>query len=308
VRKYPTRPISIIVPFGKGSTAELICSVVSDQVSLNIGQLVTIELMPQDNGRAALKRIEYATPDGHTLGIISQSTQVFNSISSNKLLYKPTSLVPVTPLAAVSNVLTVHPTCPADTPAQLALMAKSNPGKLTYASGGEGTSHHLCGLLFASMADVKIKHVPHSISVQGIKSVVEGEITMGFFNLPTVIDHVKSGRLKALAVTSKARSQHLPHVSTFDACGLRGYDVVTWFGIAAPAGTPAELAQLVHSEFAQASTSLTVRSKFEAAGLDAIQQLDPVSFRRVIDSEVERWTLITKSLPGDGALDQTNAN
>jgi tripartite-type tricarboxylate transporter receptor subunit TctC len=203
--------------------------------------------------------------------------------------------VPITPIAAVSNVMTVHPSDPANTPLEVAAAAKAKPGQLSYASGGVGTSHHLGGVLFASIAGVDIKHVPHLISVDGVNKIVSGEITMGFFNLPTVIEDIKAGRLKALAVTSPARSPHLPNVPTLDASGLRGYDLVTWFGFGAPAGTPPAIVQRLRDEFAKAAADPAVKAKFNDAGLDPIDQMQPAEFARLIASDLVRWTPIIKA-------------
>ena len=199
---YPDRPITIIVPFGKGTTADLVAAVVSEAMAKNIGQKVMVELKPGAGGGIAMEQVEKAAPDGYTLAMITQGTHVFNLSLYKTLRYDPQKIIPITPIAAVSNVMTVHPSNPANTPLEVAAAAKAAPGQLTYASGGVGTSHHLGGVLFAALAGVDIKHVPHLVSVDGVKKIVNGEITMGFFNLPTVIDEIKAGKLKALAVTS----------------------------------------------------------------------------------------------------------
>ena len=216
---YPDRSITIVVPFGKGTTADLVAAVVAEAVSRNIDQKVIVELKPGAGGGIAMEQVEKAAPDGYTLAMITQGTHVFNLSLYKTLRYDPQKIIPITPIAAVSNVMTVHPSNPASTPLQVAAAAKAAPGQLTYASGGVGTSHHLSGVLFASMTGVDIKHVPHLVSVDGVKKIVSGEITMGFFNLPTVIDEIKTGKLKALAVTSPARSPHLPELPTLDAAG-----------------------------------------------------------------------------------------
>src|SRR6201747_2862344 len=250
---YPDRPVTIVVPFGKGTTADLVAAVVSEAVSKNIGQNVVVELKPGAGGGIAMSQVSNAAPDGYTLAMITQGTHVFNLSLYKALRYDPQAIMPVTPIAAVSNVMTVHPSNPANTPLEVAAAAKAAPGQLSYASGGVGTSHHLGGVLFASMAGVDIKHVPHLVSVDGVKKIVNGEITMGFFNLPTVIDEIKAGKLKALAVTSPARSPHLPDLPTLDASGLKGYDMVTWFGFGAPGGTPPEIVQRLRDEIARAA-------------------------------------------------------
>jgi tripartite-type tricarboxylate transporter receptor subunit TctC len=292
---YPDGPITIVVPFGKGTTADLIANVVAEAMSKNIGQKVIVELKPGAGGGTAMAQVEKAAPDGATLAMITQGTHVFNLSLYKTLPYDPDKIIPITPISAVSNVMTVHPSNPANTPLEVAAAAKAAPGKLTYASGGVGTSHHLGGVLFASIAGVDIKHVPHLVSVNGINKIVNGEITMGFFNLPTVIDQIKSGKLKALAVTSLKRSPHLPGVPTLDASGLKGYDLVTWFGFGAPAGTPADIVQRLRDEFAKAAADPAVKAKLDAAGLDPIDQLQPAEFVRLIATDRVKWTPIIKS-------------
>jgi tripartite-type tricarboxylate transporter receptor subunit TctC len=289
---YPDRPITIVVPFGKGTTADLIATVVAEAMSKNIGQKVIVELKPGAGGGLAMEQVENAAPDGTTLAMITQGTHVFNLSLYKTLRYDPDRIIPITPIAAVSNVMTVHPSNPANTPMDVAAAARAAPGQLTFASGGIGTSHHLGGVLFASIAGVDIKHVPHLVSVDGVNRIVNGEITMGFFNLPTVIDQIKAGKLKPLAVTSLARSPHLPGVPTLDASGLKGYDLVTWFGFGAPAGTPPEIVQRLHDEFAKAAADPTVKAKLDEAGLDPIDQLQPAEFAGLIASDRAKWTPI----------------
>jgi tripartite-type tricarboxylate transporter receptor subunit TctC len=292
---YPDRPITIVVPFGKGTTAEFVAAVVAETMSKNIGQKVTVELKPGAGGGIAMEQVEKAAADGTTLAMITQGTHVFNLSLYRTLGYNPAKIIPITPISAVSNVMTVHPSNPATTPLEVAAAAKAAPGQLTYASGGVGTSHHLGGVLFAAIAGVDIKHVPHLVSVDGVNKIVSGEITMGFFNLPTVVDQIKAGRLKALGVTSLARSPHLPDVPTLDACGLKGYDLVTWFGFGAPAGTPPEIVQWLRDEFARAAADPAVKAKLDEAGLDPIDQMQPAEFARLIASDLARWTPIIKA-------------
>jgi tripartite-type tricarboxylate transporter receptor subunit TctC len=292
---YPDRPITIICPFGKGTTADFIGAALSDVMSKSLGQKVTFELKPGAGGGTAMEQVENAAPDGYTLAMISQGTHVFNLSLYKTLRYDPQKIIPITPIAAVSNVMTVHPSNPANTPLEVAAAARAAPGQLTYASGGIGTSHHLGGVLFASIAGVDIRHIPHLVSIDGVRKIVDGQITMGFFNLPTVIDEIKTGKLKALAVTSLTRSPHLPEVPTLDASGLKGYDLVTWFGFGAPAGTPPEIMQRLHDEFAKAAADPVVKAKLDAAGLDPIEQMQPAEFARFIAADVVKWTPIIKA-------------
>ncbi len=297
---YPDRPITIVVPFGKGTTADLVATVVAEAMAKDIGQKVVVELKPGAGGGLAMEQVEKAAPDGYTLAMITQGTHVFNLSLYKTLRYDPQKIIPITPIAAVSNVMTVHPTNPANTPLEVAAAARAAPGQLTYASGGIGTSHHLGGVLFASIAGVDIKHVPHLVSVEGVKKIVSGEITMGFFNLPTVIEEIKAGKLKPLGVTGLTRSMYLPDVPTLDASGLKGYDLVTWFGYGAPAGTPPEIVQRLRDAFAKAAADPTVKAKLKEAGLDPIDQMQPAEFARLIASDLAKWTPIIKT-SGAGA-------
>jgi tripartite-type tricarboxylate transporter receptor subunit TctC len=292
---YPDGPITIVVPFGRGTTADLIATVVAEAMSKNIGQKVIVDLKPGAGGGIAMAQVEKAAPDGTTLGMITQGTHVFNLSLYKSLPYDPDKIIPITPIAAVCNVMTVHPSNPANTPLAVTAAAKAAPGQLTYASGGVGTSHHLGGVLFASIAGVDIKHVPHLVSVDGVNRIVNGEITMGFFNLPTVIDQIKAGKLKPLAVTSLARSPHLPDVPTLDASGLKGYGLVTWFGFGAPAGTPPEIVQRLRDDFARAAADPIVKAKLDEAGLDPIDQMQPADFARLIASDRAKWAPIIKA-------------
>jgi tripartite-type tricarboxylate transporter receptor subunit TctC len=297
---WPDRPIAIVVPFGKGTTADLVAAVVADAMSKNIGQKVVVELKPGAGGGIAMEQAEKAAPDGYSLAMITQGTHVFNLSLYKTLRYDPQKIVPITPIAAVSNVMTVHRSNPANAPLEVAAAAKASPGQLTYASGGVGTSHHLGGVLFASLTGADIKHVPHLVSVDGVKKIVNGEITMGFFNLPTVIDEIKAGKLKPLAVTSPMRSPHLPDVPTLDASGLKGYDLVTWFGFGAPVGTPPQIVQRLRDEFARAAADPAVKAKLNEAGLDPIDQMQPADFAKLIAADLAKWTPIIKA-SGAGA-------
>ena len=292
---YPAKPITMVIGFGKGTTAEMIGVVVAEVLSKNVGQPVQVELKPGEGSGLAMEQVEKAAPDGYTIGMITQGTHVFNLSLYKTLRYDPKKIVPVTPIAAVTNAMTVHPSNPAKTPLEVVAAAKAAPGQLTYASGGIGTSHHLSGALFAAMTGSDIKHVPHLVSVEGIKRIVSGEMTMGFFNIPTVIDEIKTGKLKALAVTSLTRSPHLPDLPTLDERGIKGYEMVTWFGYGVPAGTPPEIVQRLRDEFAKAAADPAVQAKFKEAGLDPIPQMQPAEFAKLIDADLAKWTPIIKA-------------
>ncbi|MEA2872080.1 MAG: hypothetical protein QOH67_2056 [Hyphomicrobiales bacterium] len=294
-QQYPDKPITMVIGLGKGTTAEIMGVVVAEVLSKNVGQPVQVELKVGEGSGLAMEQVEKAAPDGYTIGMITQGTHVFNLSLYKTLRYDSKKIVPVTPIAAVTNVMTIHPSNPAKTPLEVVAAAKAAPGQLTYASGGIGTSHHLSGALFAAMTGSDIKHVPHLVSVDGIKRIVSGETTMGFFNIPTVIDEIRTGKLKALAVTSLTRSAHLPDLPTLDASGIKGFDMVTWFGFGVPAGTPPEIISRLRDEFARAAADPAVQAKFKDIGLDPIAQLQPAAFGKMIDEDLAKWTPIIKA-------------
>src|ERR1044072_8620078 len=265
---YPGKPITMVVGFGKGTTAEIIGVVVAEVLSKNVDQPVKVELKPGEGSGIAMELVEKAAPDGTTIGLITQGTHVFNLSLYTTLRYDPKKIMPVTPIAAVTNVMTVHPSNPAQTP---------------------------LGAVVAAMTGSDITHVPHLISVDGIKRIVSGEMTMGFFNIPAVIDEIKTGKLKALAVTSLAPSPHLPGLPTLDASGVKGYDMVTWFGFGVPAGTPPEIVLRLREEVARAAADPPVQAGPKEAPHNPIAQMQPAEFVKLIDADLAKWTPIIKA-------------
>src|SRR3954451_20096228 len=293
---YPSRPITVVVPLGAGTTADIVARLFAERMSKDLGQPVTVSLKPGLGGGLAMEEVAKAPPDGYTLAMITQGTHVFNVSLYKSLRYDlKTQFAPITSIAAVSNVMVVHPSNPAKSPLDVVAAARKEPGKLTYASGGNGTSHHMSGALFGSMNGIEITHVPHLVSLDGIRRIVDGELTMGFFNTPTVLDEIRTGKLKALAVTSKTRSPHLPGLPTLDESGVKGYEMVTWFGYGVPAGTPPDIVQRLRDKFAKAPADPAVQAKFKEAGLDPIPQMQPAEFAKLIDADLAKWTPIIKA-------------
>jgi tripartite-type tricarboxylate transporter receptor subunit TctC len=294
-QEYPDRSMTIVLPFGRGTTADIIGAAVADGLSKTTGRPVRLDFRPGAGGGLAMEKVEQAEPDGLVLAMISQGTHVFNLSLYKTLSYDPAKIVPVTPIAAVTNVMTVNPANPANTPLDVVAAARAAPGVLTYASGGIGTSHHLSGVLFAAMTGIEIKHMPFLVSVDGIGQIAAGHVTMGFFNLPTVIDKIKSKRLKALAVTSLRRSPYLPDVPTLDASGVKGYDMVTWFGFGVPIGTPPAIIQRLRDDIAKVAAEPALKAKFAEAGIDTVEQSEPTEFAEFIAADVAKWRPLIKA-------------
>ena len=208
---YPTKPIRLLVPLAAGSTADIVSRFGGQELSKALGQPVVIENKPGAGGTIAMAELARAAPDGYTIAFASQGTLVFNQAIYAKPGYDSLKdFQPLAFVAGVSNVTIVPAASTAKGPADVIAAARAKPGELTFSSGGSGTSHHLSGVLFGNLTGTKLLHVPYKGAPQGVTAVLAGEVSMGFFNTPTVIAQIKDGRVKALGVTSLARSPTRP--------------------------------------------------------------------------------------------------
>jgi tripartite-type tricarboxylate transporter receptor subunit TctC len=189
----------------------------------------------------------------------------------------------------------VHPSNPAKTVQDVIAQARAKPGTLTYASGGNGTSHHLSGVLFSFMAGLNMVHVPYKGAPQGITAVMSNEVAVGFFNTPTVLSQIGEGRLKGLASTSKRRNPFFPALPTLDEAGLKGYEVTAWNGFAGPGKLPQPITDRLYSELTKAMNNLAVREKLASSGFELLPQIPPAEFGRQIEGELTKWLPIVKA-------------
>jgi tripartite-type tricarboxylate transporter receptor subunit TctC len=293
---YPTKTITLIVPLAAGSSADILGRTLGNELAKSLGQNIVVDDRPGAGGTIAMAQTARANPDGYTMAVISQGTHVFNLGLYPKLDYDPVKdFVPITPVAYVSNVMILNPGNPARSVQEVIAAAKARPGELTFSSGGNGTSHHMSGVLFGLMTATDLLHVPYRGAPQGISAVMQGEVTMGFFNTPTVISQIRDGKLRALAVTSLQRSPHLPDVPTLDAAGVKGYEVVTWMGLAAPAGTPPAIVGRWQDAVAQLMRQPALRDKMITLGFDPMDQLSPNVFAAFIRADIDKWVPIVKA-------------
>ena len=293
---YPNKPIKLVVPLAAGSTADIVSRFAGEQLGKALNTSVVIENKPAAGGTVAMGDVARAAPDGYTIGFASQGTLVFNQAIYSKAGYDSVKdFRPITFVGGVSNVMVVPPASTAKSPADVVAAAKAKPGQLTFSSGGAGTSHHLSGVLFARDTGTELLHVPYKGAPQGILAVMSGEVAMGFFNTPTVISQVKDGKLKALGVTSLKRSPLLPDVPTLDEQGIKGYEVNTWFGFVAPAGTPTDVVERLHQEFTRAFTSAEAKEKLGPLGFDLAPPTPPAQFAKTITDDLARWVPIVKA-------------
>jgi tripartite-type tricarboxylate transporter receptor subunit TctC len=292
---YPSRPIRLLVPLAAGSTADILSRTIGTELARVLGQPVVVDDKPGAGGTIAMAELARAAPDGYTIAFASQGTLVFNTVLYAKPGYDSMKdFAPILLVGGVSNVMVVPPSSSATGPSDVIAAARAKPG-MTFSSGGSGTSHHLSGVLFGQLTGTELTHVPYKGAPQGILAVMTGEVNMGFFNTPTVINQIKEGKLKALAVTSLERSALLPQLPTLDASGVKGYEVNTWFGFVAPAGTPPDVVTRLHDEIGNILALPAVREKLVAQGFELAPSQPPAAFTQVIRDDLAKWPAIIKA-------------
>ena len=292
---WPTRQVKLLVPLTAGSTADMISRLVANELAKALGQPVVVENKAGAGGTIATAEVARAAPDGYTFGFASQGTLVFNQALYSRPGYDSLKdLSPIGLTGGVSNVMIVPPTAAAREPRAVIEEAKARPGVLTFSSGGSGTSHHLSGVLFAQLTGTELVHVPYKGAPQGVQAVMAGEVSMGFFNTPTVIGQIKGGKLRALAVTSLARSPLLPDVPTLDERGVKGYEVNTWFGWIGPAGMPVEIVNRLNAEIAKILARPDVRDNLAQQGFDVAPAGPPAAFGRLVAEDLAKWMPIVR--------------
>ena len=293
---WPARPIRMIVPLAPGSTADIIARLFADQLSRSLGQNVVVDNKTGAGGTIATAEAARAAPDGYTFALVSQGTMVFDIGLYKTPGYDPLKDLHMAALSGgVSNVLIVNPANPAKTVDDLLAQARARPGELTYASGGVGTSHHMSGVLLELKTGVKLQHVPYRATPAGIMAVVNGEVTMGMFNTPTVIGQIKSGSLKALAVTSDRRSDLLPDVPTMIEAGVKDYVVDTWMGFATPTGVPDAIVARLNSEINRIGQLPEMRGKMLGQGIDSFPPGPPAAAQKQVKDDLALWLPIIKA-------------
>jgi tripartite-type tricarboxylate transporter receptor subunit TctC len=292
---FPSRPIRIVVPFVAGGASDILARVVGQALGEELGQPVVIDNKPGAGGNIGSDYVAKSAPDGYTLVLASVGTHAINSSLYRKMPYDPVKdFTPVALFATVPTVLVVHPNVKANTARELIALAKSRPGRLNYASAGIGTTQHLAGEMLKESAGIEVVHVPYKGGGQAVADLLAGQVTFMFPNIPVVQSHIRSGKLKALAVASTKRSPALPGVPTMaEATGLKDLDVSTWFGILAPAGLPAEVTQKLNRAVNKVVTSQAVKAKLEAQGATPLEST-PEGFHDYIAQEVQKWAAVVK--------------
>ena len=290
---WPSKPISLIVPFPAGGTTDVLARAVGLELSKSLGQPVIVESKPGAGSTLGADYVAKAKPDGYTLLMGAVHHTIATSVYK-KLPYDfQKDMAPVTTVALVPNVLVVNPNVPAKNVKELLALAKAEPGKLTYGSNGNGTGQHLIGAQFEGMGGVQLLHVPYKGSGPLTTDLLGGQITMSFDTVTPVLSHIKAGKLRVLAVTTIKRSRALPDVPTLDESGLKGFDLGTWFGVLAPAATPRDIVTRLNAEIVKIINSPDFKKKMDDIGAEPIGNT-PEQMALQIKEDTERFAKLVK--------------
>jgi len=287
---WPSKPIRYIVPFPPGAFNDSLARIMAAELPKALGQPVLVENRPGGNTIIGTEAAAKSAPDGYTLFGAALPFAVIQS------LYKTSfdvtkDFAPIVLAGTTPNLLVANPGAPVNSVKELIAYARANPGRLNYASTGNGTSNHLSFELFKAMTRTFIVHIPYKGSAPAVTDLIAGQVQVMFDNTPNVLPHVRAGKLKALAVSSKARSKLAPEVPTVDEAGVPGYDVTVWFGILAPAGTPKPIIDRLNAEMVKVIRTPEITDRFLKAGVDPVAGT-PEAFSGYLKSEVGRWAKV----------------
>lgn len=286
---YPAKPIRLIIPFPPGGATDIIGRTLAQKLSTQLGQSVVVDNKPGAGGTLGSAEAAKAAPDGYTLLLATTSTHsIAPSLYKNMPYVVEKDFSPISEVATATNVLIVTPNLPVKDVAELVALAKKNPDALNFASSGNGTIVHLQSELFKLTSGTRLTHVPYKGTALAIPDLISGQTHLMFDSLVSALPHIKGGKVKALAVTSTTRTSLLPNVATVIESGLPGYEVNTYFGLFAPAGTPAEIVQRLQREVVAAVQSADVKERFASQGTEPVGGT-PAALSTLIRSETVKW-------------------
>ncbi len=291
-QSYPAKPIRFLVPFPPGGSADLMVRAIAPRMSDKLGQPVVVENRAGAGGMIGVDAVAKAPADGYTIGLAAAGALSSNIHLYPSMPYHPEKdLAPISMLAMIPFFLVAHPSQPGSLKE---LLEKAKAGQLSYGHGGQGSTMHLAGELFNMMGQVKIQAVPYKGSGPVAADVLGGQVPLGVVDVPSAIAHVKSGKIRALAVTTRRRISAAPDVPTFEEAGLPGYEAIGWFGAVAPAGTPAEVIKRLNSEVTTALSSPEVKERAIAAGAEPFPT-SPQEFAAIIRDETKKWGEVVRA-------------
>jgi tripartite-type tricarboxylate transporter receptor subunit TctC len=294
---YPARPVRVMVGFAPGGPNDIIARAYAARLAEAFSQPFVVENRAGAAGNLAAEAVARAAPDGQTLMLGSTGTNAVNPSLYANLAFDPVrDLTPVAIVATSPSALAVHPRVAAQNVRELIALARAQPGKLTYASAGSGSSQHLSAELFKQAAGVDIVHVPYKGAAPGIADLLAGQVDMSFAPVANVVPHAKAGKLRLLGVTGAARSAFAPGTPTIAESGVPGFDVTTWYAVFATAGTPAEIVDRLNAELRKIAAIPQLREQLANLGIDAAASASPREARAYRDAEAERWGKLVRAL------------
>jgi tripartite-type tricarboxylate transporter receptor subunit TctC len=292
--EYPSRPVKIVVPSPPGGGTDIVARVLGQHFSKSLGQTFFVENKPGAGNMIGIEAVARSPGDGYTLLMVA-STLALNSVLFKKVPYDPVrDFAPITLAATAPNVLIVHPSLPAQSLAEFIALAKRKPGALSYGTPGIGTSPHLSMELLKSMAGIDLQHVPYRGTAAAVTDLIGGQIAATFANALTAKPQVDAGRVRALAITGPKRIEALPNVPPVAEAGVPGYEAMQWYGLLAPAGTPAPIVARLNTEALKALQSDEMKEKLAADGAEPVGT-SAEEFAALIRSELEKWTRVARA-------------
>lgn len=294
-QNYPTKAVRLIIPFSAGGAADVPGRIVTQKLSEALKQQVIVDNRPGAGSTIGAETAAKAAPDGYTIFMIS-NTHFVSAALHKKLAYDSLNdFTPVTQITSAPNVLVVHPSLPAKSVKELIALAKAKPGQIDYASSGNGSTQHLTGALFASMAGINITHIPYRGSGPVTADLLGGQVMVAFPGIAGMLPHIKTGKLRPLGVTGGKRSPELPNVPTIAEAGVKGYEMVAWFGIAGPKGLPRDIQMKLHGDLLRVLKTPEMSKSLQAVGQEAAWQDSPEKFFDFLKVEAAKWAKVVKA-------------
>ena len=292
-QSYPVRPVRVIVPFSPGGAADTPGRVLLSKLSESLGQQVIVDNRPGAGSTIGAELVARSDPDGYTLEMISNTHVISASLYKHLKYDAIKDFTPILQFGDAPNVLVVNPSLPVKSVKELIALAKAKPGQIDYASSGNGSSQHLFMALFTSMAGINMNHIPYKGSGQARTDLISGQVSVGMPGISSVIQHINSGRLRALGVTSAKRSPELPNTPTIAEAGVKGYDASLWLGLVGPAGLPKDVVARLNTEVAKLLKSSELQAQFRKIGTEVVYR-DPAQWGAYLKSERDKWAKVVK--------------
>ncbi len=292
---FPAKPIRLICPFPPAGAVDIASRAIANELSKALGQTVTVDNRPGAGGNIGGAEAARAAPDGHTIFMTTSGINAINPALYSKMPFDPNKdLVPVSALVSLSNVLVLHPSVKANSLAEVIALARAEPGKMTYASSGSGTSIHMSGEMFKYLTKVDILHIPYKGSAPAVTDLLGGQVMMMFDNIPSALPHIKAGKLRALATTGARRDPLLPELPTVAEAGVAGYESGVWFGLTVPAGTPRDVIAKLNDAAVKGTKSADFIKRLSELGYSMIGST-PEQMTEMNKAEISRWGPIVKA-------------